>query len=370
MAFPGATEFTYAQGGGTINYGCLNGDYMSVYIDQYGDLGLRTFAAGFPVSRVPGVVDPDTGYPDDNISTNGQIIPTANPPTYCILRSLTGRNVELNTVTAVKGRRELVSAGGGSVCACWGVFGDHADLSPGGSGVVGIDGDPTAFSVAGTNSTDILSADATVMLYDSTPIDLLEVRHLYSFQNDASALEQVRITVEVELRNASGADLTNVHYGFCIDPNPGFTTGVATVRFLSSTDAEAFGVEGTVGDWNVGLGVYTAEGSIFGYTTENRETVLPREFDLAIAASPNIRLGSGTNAEEYSGNVLQASTTNWKTDTVWRSGLPTANGTHAIFFRSPLFDIDSGDTHTLTFYIFTRPIIAAAAVGPRVWAYA
>jgi hypothetical protein len=372
MSIKGTAQFSYADGGGTIVYGVANGRRLTFYLDQYGHLGPQRFVAGIPASRPPGIVDPDSGYPDDNISTDGLIIGNT---TYCLLRSLDDRSVQPDMITAIKGKRELAGAGAGAVCATWGVDGDHADFHPiGGQGLAGIDGIPGAIAISGTDSDDPLSLSNSVTLYDQTPDPLLLVAQEFSFQNDSSDLEQVRIKVEVTLTNLLGGTLTGVYYGFGIDPNPGITTGNTTSSFLTPTDPEAFAVQGTSGDWLVGLGVYEVEGTILGYTTEIQESVLPRTFDTQIAgiANPTIRLGAGTNATEYLGTVLQASTTNWKTDAAWQAGLPSASGAYAIYVRSPLFDIASGTPETFTFYIFTRPVLdaSAPAAGTRVWAYA
>jgi hypothetical protein len=370
----GATEFSYAQGGGTVDYGCLAGRYMTVYVDQYGHLGPQTFSGGIPGARAAGVADSDTGYPEDNITTNGQITPTASPPTYAILRSLSDRSIEDSTVVAIKGMRELIALATGGMCGTWGVKSAHTDLQSGGgaNGVVGVDATPLSLTVSGATSTDPLEAEATIQFVDSTLLDpLLNVTLNYSFQNDASALEMVRVKVVATLE-ALQPGVTGTTFGFGIDPNPGITTGTTFNHFLSVSDPEAFAVEGASGDWNVGLAVYEeeGEGAILGYTNQITEGILQKTFDTQIAGNDNIRLGSGTNADLYSGNTLVDSTTNWKTDVAWQSGLPDITAAYALFVRSPEYDLEVGEPQAFTFYILTRLIEVVETASARVWAYA
>jgi hypothetical protein len=368
----GATKFSYAQGGGTIIYGCLAGKRMTAYVDQYGHLGPQIFTAGIPSARNPGLADPTLGYPPSvNIDTDGLIQPTANPPTYCLLRSLVTRIYAASTKGAICEERELISVGTGAVCASWGIKGDHADLQALGGGLIATDGTPGTLSVSGADISDPLTADTSVTFIDSSVDDLLGVALAFEFQSDTSVMEEIRVKVTVTLSSLK-ENLTGVSFGFAIDPNGGITSGTTATHFLSVADADAFAVEGTSGDWSVGLGVYDGdgEGAILGYTNNIVEASLTRDFDGEIAASDNIRLGSGTNADLYSGNTLIDGTTNWHTDAVWRAALPDTTGDTAIFIRSPEYTIPHGDTQEFVFYIFTRPDQdASEEAGTRVWAY-
>lgn len=372
----GAAQFSeLTTAGGTMIYACLNGGLMTLYVDQYADIAPHTINGGGLAGRAVGIVDPVTGYPPDaNIGTDGIITPTLNPPGYGILRSVYSRSDVGSTELAVRLRQELLTAFAANVCASWGVFGDHADLP----GLQATDGIPGTLSVSGATSLDPLSASASVVFQDSFAVNLLEVSAVYSFQNDASALEQVRIKVVVTLTDLGGAGLTGVTYGFALDPNPAIGTGVATTRFFTPTDADAFAVEGTAGFGlhSVGIGVYEGVenvGAIVGYTPTTNETVVCTDFAGEIAIGDTIRMGSGTAADYYENGVFDSSTLNFLTDAAWRAGLASDVGNYAIFVRSPEFDIDPGDTAVFTFYIFTRldaDAPAPPAAGTRTWAYA
>lgn len=362
----GATKFAEAQGGGTVTYACLCGKLMTLYVGEYGTLGPQIFSGGLPTSRPPGIVDPTTGYPGANIGVDGLIEAAVNSATFALLRSLVTREYAISTQAAIREQRELLTAGAGSICASWGVAGDHADLS---SGLAAVDGTPGTLTESGATITDPLSVETSVTFVDSAVDDLLSVSLTFSFQADASAIESTRIRVDVILSSLK-EDLTGVVFGYCLDPNGGVTSGTTTNRFFTTGDADGFAVEGTSGDWTVGIGVYDGdgEGAIVGYVNSTNEATVPASFDTIVGSTLNIRLGSGTNAASYNGNTLLASTSDWHTDTAWRSGLSSVNGDYAIYVRSPEYDIDSGDTQEFTFYIFTRPAQGAVA-GTRVWAY-
>jgi hypothetical protein len=351
----GATEFSVTSGASDWNYACLNGDMMTVYVDRYGELGVRPVISFIPGAKNPGIGDPDTGFPDPlNITTDGQIAPTSNPPSYGLLRSLESRNDQASTELAIEGRKELLSLGTGTTVDCWGVRAAHADLTaPGDNYYISTDAEVTDFTVSGANAGVALSATSTVKYYDSSVSDLLEVKHIFSFQNDNSFLERVRVKVRVEFTNLSVDPLTDVRYVHGIDPNPGVTSGVTYNHFFVGSDLDAFAVNAVTGDDGIGIGGYT-EGTLVCYTTEIRDGVITSSADDIIAGVPNIRLGSGTNAEYYSGNTLVSSTTNWKTDLDWRSSLPDVGGDYGLLLRSPYFDIEPSETAVFEYYYYTR----------------
>jgi hypothetical protein len=364
----GATEFSFANGGDTVNYACLNGDAMTVYVDQFGGLGATNFIGGIPTSKAPGIVSPTTGFPDtSNIGTNGQITPEPNICSYGILRSQDSRNGQISTQQSIVGKRELITAGVGNVCASWGIIGSSADLQFASDALMGTDGTRTGFSVSGATAGDPLSATAILMFKDintgAGTIDVLEVKLIYSFQNAETLQEKTRVKVRVEMRNASAGTLSGIKFMYGINPNQGFTSGSTGQQFFSITDTTAVQVQSIVGGDIVGLGGYTQD-TIVGWSGTTTEGVLCRNVDdIITAGAENVRAGAGTAASWYTGNALQSSTANYVTDTTWLNSLPTTGSVdYALFLLSPTYSIGAGATQVFEFYIFTRIDLEGADV--------
>lgn len=355
----GATEFNYTSGADAFRYGCLNGDCITIYVDQYGELILRKVSSGVPVAKTAGIGDPTTGFPlDANILTDGQISSISSPPGYGILRSLTSKNGLASAELAIQEKRELLTLGAGTVMDTWSIKGD-GDLTSGlGDGYFrSIDGRVDSFGVTGATADVTMTATSIVMFVDAGLADLLEVKHIYTIQDTASALGKTRVKVRVELRNLSGATLTNVRYAHGVDPNPGVTTGSASLAYFTPSDLTAFSVRGEAGQHYVGIGFYDTGSNVVGAQVGKLASASESAFgyspDTQFAAGTYIKLGVGTAAEYFAGGVLQSSTTNWKTDNTWRNALPSSTSSNGIGVRTPTFSIGAGATQVFEFYYFT-----------------
>jgi hypothetical protein len=363
----GATKFTETNGTETMIYACLNGRYTAFYVGEHGNIGNWSYpVGGIFGGRPPGIVDPTFGRPSSsNIGTDGKILPVNNPPTYGILSALYDTGLYYsNTQTSILEKREVVTTFSGSVIASWGIWSSHADLQ----GVIGTDGMPGTLSVSGSDATGPMSVTTSVRFVDSNLDDLLDVIHTYSIQNDSSHLEMFRIKVEVTISPLQPGAVSDLFYGYTLASHGASTSTRA--GFFSATDPEAFASSNTRADWNADLGVYegVGEGTRIGYLNSTIEYVIARNFNDIQNNTHSILLGSGTNAEFYTNNVLQSSTTNFKTDLTWRNSLPDDISGYSSYLVAPEFDISSGDPQTYTFYIFVR-LIDVATASPKVWAY-
>lgn len=355
----GATRFTYTDGL-SFDYACLNGDVMTVYIDSYGDLGLHP--------KIAGIVSPTTGKPDiSNFTTNGQVVPTNNPPTYGILRSPESRNAQASVEAAIAGRRELLTQG--SVIGSWSVRGDHTDLhGPGSTYLVCTDFTRTAFAVSGANAGVAVSATSTLMYQDSFAADLLEVKLIYSFQNAASVLEKTRVKVRVELRNPTASTLTGIKFAFAMDPNPNISSGVNTLTFQTPADLTAFAVQGGDEPNYIAIGVYdsgpNADGTRVGIASAaTGESNVVSHPDTLLDGGYSMVLGSGTNATWYVGPTLTDTTTNYQTDNGFDANIYSASAAQqSLILRAPSLSITAGATQAYEFYLFTDINLTGADV--------
>jgi hypothetical protein len=362
----GATKFTETNGTDTMIYACLNGKWVAFYVGEHGNIGNWSYpVGGIFGARPPGIVGATFGRPStSNIGTDGKILPVNNPPTYGILAGLYDTTIWGNAQDAILEKREMVTTWGGSVIGSWGVDADHADLQD----VVGTDGFPGTLSVSGADADGPMSVSTSVTFVDSSLDDLLRVSHTYSFQNDTSFLEMFRIKVDVTL-TPIGVGIGNLRYGYTLAAAGASTSTLA--GFFSATDAEAFATKSTLGDWNADMGVYegAGEGTRIGYVHSVTEGSIARSWDTILNGTHSLKLGSGTNAEFYTNNVLQSSTSNFKTDTAWRASLPSNTNQRSGYLLAPDFDLDNGEA-SYTFYIFTRAPQAPPTARARVWAYA
>jgi hypothetical protein len=368
----GATKFTETNGTDTMIYACLNGKWVAFYVGEHGNIGNWSYpVGGIFGARPPGIVGATFGRPStSNIGTDGKILPVTNPPTYGILSGLYDTSIWGDAQESLIEKREVVTTFSGAVIGSWGLTGSHPDLhpGPGGKGVSGIDGIPGTLSVSGSDATGPMSVTTTVRFLDSLGADLLDVNHTYSIQNDSSFLEMFRIKVEVTLVPLLGG-VGTIQYGYALAAAGASTSTLAS--FFTATDQDAFAARSTLGDWNADMGVYegAGEGTRVGYIHSTVESAIAQSFHNIVNSTHSLELGSGTNASFYTNNVLQSSTSNFKTDTAWRASLPSDTSGYSSYLIAPTLDVSAGDA-SYTFYIFTRAPQAPPTARARVWAYA
>lgn len=366
-----ASIYGFPTDASSQKYALLNGDFLSLYVNDRGDIGAPRRANGTkPVGFANGLTPyiapdgrPDFSQPANSLNKVGSYGALFSETSTAGLSTLQDR---------VQAKQEYITVGkpvssnvleGFSVVAGnlnGGLWQNSTSLNLNGFSV---NGSTVTGPVAGTSPTGLMVA--TSILNTGSLQITQQITMQDGFPSNAAKFS-------VRLKNTSTTEtLTNVQYARAVDPNQGYPNGSTNTfqRFGTGVNPNAFALRsvdspGVLDPRSLAIGVVPGDGTVGG-TTLYARSLAGGITETALLTNPTGFLGprvlldptgSGATYTDALGNV--ATTANFVTDPFRDSGnnivAPTfLNGDEALVLLSPVFaSIRPQEEQDFDFYYF------------------
>lgn len=337
----------------THQYGLLNGDFISLYLNDRGDLGAPYDASG---NKPGGILD---GFVPA-VQDNGDVKPGMG--TYGALFSFESTQGAGNGSigASVRAKHEYISVGSQEASEGFAIVGNDNKLNQNGKWLpdTKLSVVPNSFAVSGNSITGGLSA--TSQLTTPTSSGNLQITQQIALQEAGEPKNRVKFTVT--FKNNGTQTLDGLRYARAVDPNQGYLYSLSTFQhFRTPGDPNAFAIDswdtpGALNPQRMALGVSPGDAGTDG-TTIFATNFLSETSLLSNLQAKDVRKnnrlvlhGKGADYLAAGSDTVFASTNDFTDGSLDTTSFTP--GDAALVLLSPSYSLAPGDEQTFIYYLF------------------